>query len=357
MSVLYVTEQGATIRFNAGRIVVRKEKKVLQEVPAFKLEQIVAVGNVILTTSAATFCMQQGVDVAFLSTTGKYHGRLQPEFAKSALLRQRQYEHAQNAEFCLRTSAALVTGKIKNMLAMIRRQRRLRESANEAGHTPIQALERLLPKVSAATDIESVRGFEGTATAEYFKAFRAALKADFDFPARVYHPPSDEVNALLSLGYSLVYNNLHGVVNLVGLDPYMGYFHRPRHGHAALVSDLTEEFRAVIIDRLVLTTLNKRTLTKSDFYTDEQGRIRLMPASLKRFFALYAGALAEPVYYAPLNIRTTYRQLFEYQTRHLARVLQGEAAAYNPFDAELAASFKERKTTPAQEPEPPGLSD
>lgn len=188
-----------------------------------------------------------------------------------------------------------------------------------------------------------MRGYEGTATAEYFKAFRAALKADFDFPARVYHPPSDEVNAILSLGYSLVYNNLHGTVNLVGLDPYMGYFHRPRHGHAAIVSDLMEEFRPVVIDRLVLTTLNKRTLTKADFYTDDQGRIRLMPASLKRFFALYAAALAEPVYYAPLNIRTTYRQLFEYQTRHLARVLLGEASGYQPFDAESAAGFKERK--------------
>lgn len=357
MSVLYVTEQGATVRFISGRIIVRKEKKVLQEVPAFKLDQIVAVGNVILTTSAATFCMQQGVDVAFLSSTGKYRGRLQPEFAKSAVLRQRQYERANDADFCLQTSSAIVAGKIKNMLAMIRRQRRLREGAAEDGRTPIRALENLLPKVAAATEIESVRGFEGAATAEYFKAFRAALKADFDFPARVYHPPSDEVNALLSLGYSLLYNNLHGMVNLVGLDPYMGYFHRPRHGHAALVSDLTEEFRSVVIDRLILTTLNKRSLTKADFYTDDQGRIRLMPASLKRFFTLYAAALAEPVYYAPLNIRTTYRQLLEYQTRHLARVLLGEVKGYQPFDAETAANYKERKALQSQEPERPTSSD
>ena len=234
MSVLYVTEQGATVRCIEGRIIVKKEKKTLQEVPAHKLEQIVAVGNIIFTASAAHFCMENGVDVAFLSTTGKYRGRLQPEFAKSALLRQRQYERAVDKEYCRRLSATIVAGKLRNMLAMIRQQRRLRD----VNVTQTHELETILRKVEKGPDVDTLRGFEGAATAAYFKTFRQALKGDWDFPAREYHPPTTEVNAMLSLGYSLLYNNLFGAVNVVGLDPYMSYFHRSRHGHAALVSDL-----------------------------------------------------------------------------------------------------------------------
>ena len=334
MSVLYVTEQGAMIRFTEGRIIVGKEKKILQEVPAFKLDQIVAVGNVILTAGAATFCMQNGVDVAFLSTTGKYRGRLQPEFAKSALLRQRQYERAIDPEFCRQTAAAIVAGKIKNMLAMTRQQRRLRDE----GAASIKEMERLLARVPAGRDLDTLRGFEGAATVAYFKAFRAAIKGDWEFHAREYHPPTGEVNALLSFGYSLLYNNIFGAVNVVGMDPYMGYFHRPRHGHAALVSDLVEEYRAVIVDRLTLTALNKRLLLKDDFFTDQEGRIRLQQPAIKRFLALYAGALNEVVYYPLGKIRTSFRQLIELQTRHLARVLLGEDPAYQPFDAEASAN-------------------
>lgn len=332
MAILYLTEQGTTVNLTAGRIVVRKNDKLLQELPIFKLEQIVAYGNVHLTPAVIAYCLQQGIEVAFFSSKGKFRGRLQPEFTKNTVVRQQQYKHAADPKFCVKLAATIVTGKLRNMAAMVKQQRRLRDG----GRSPLSDLETTLAKIPTAKSIEQLNGYEGTASAAYFKAFRAALKGDWGFGAREYHPPKDPVNALLSLGYTLLYNDTYGAVNLVGLDPYMGFFHQPRHGHACLASDLMEEHRSVLIDRMVLTALNLQMIKPTEFERQPNGGITLKPEALKRFFALYAQTVKESIWYPYTGIQTTYRQVIEFQARHLVRVLLGEETTYSPFEAEKA---------------------
>lgn len=327
--ILHITEQGSTVRHLAGRIVVRRDDRIIQEIPDFKCAQIVTWGNINLTPELMNYCLQHKIDVAMLSTTGRYKGRLQGELTTNAVLRHKQYQAASNPEFELQNATAIVSGKIRNMMAMVRAQRRLRDD----GRSPVSELDSLFPKITAARSLESLNGYEGTATAAYFRTFRAALKGEWQasFETRQYHPVTDPVNALLSLGYTLLYNDLYAAINIVGLDPFLGVFHRPRLGHAALASDLMEEYRCVIVDPLVLTALNKRILVANDFVTTPDQQIRLVPPALKKFLALYAEKIHEAVDYPPRQIRTTYRQLFEFQVRHFARVVMGEEKVYQSF--------------------------
>lgn len=331
MPILYVTEQGATIRHQAGRVVVRREDRVLSDLPDSKCEQIVVFGNVQLTTDLINFCFAQGVDVAFLSTHGKYRGRLQSALAKNAALRLRQYERTANPQFRLRNAAAIVGGKIDNMIAMTRQQRRLRED----GRSPAAELDAIRAKLVRAQTLDSLNGYEGSATAAYFRAFKTALKGDWEFDVRSYHPPADPVNSLLSFLYTLLHNDVSAAINVVGLDPWLGVFHRPRLGHAALASDLMEEHRAVLADRPALTLLNKRMLIETDFVLTPEKRFRLTPPALKRVLETYARGLNETVFYAPTGIRTTYRQVIELQVRRFARVVLDEEDVYLPFQAVL----------------------
>ncbi len=327
MAILYVTEQGATIRHLAGRIVVRRENRIITELPDFKVEQIVIYGNAEMTSGARNYCFEQGIDVAFLSTTGRYRGRMENRLAKNALLRQRQQAAVNEPAFCRRNAAAIVGGKISNMTTMVRQQRRLRVD----GRPLVAELEALLPKVAAAADLDALNGYEGAASAAYFRAFRAALKGDWKFEARQYRPAPDPVNALLSFGYTLLHNDVFAALNIVGLDPYAGTFHRPRQGHAALASDLMEEHRAMVVDRVVLTALNKRILIETDFIPTPDQRIRLASEALKRFLGLYARQMNETVFYPATNIRTSYRQVLELQARQFARVVLAEEETYRPF--------------------------
>ena len=327
MGTLYLTEQGATVTRTGERLLVRKDGKLLHETPALHVDQIVVFGNAGFTTPAVQYVLENGIDVAYLSSRGTYRGRLQPAGAKDATLRQRQYRRSLDGAFCLRVARAVVAGKIRNAAAFCRRQRRLTRD----GKRRLKRLDALLPGVDSAGDLPQLLGYEGAAAATYYQVWRTFLKAEgFDFQKRQAHPPPDAVNALLSLGYTLLYNRMFAAVNVVGLDPYLGFFHQPRHGHAALASDLIEEWRAIIVDSIVLTVINRREIKPDDFQRSQRGP-RLSKPALTRFLTRFDARLDETVALPGVSGKTACRRAFELQARQLARVVSGEQAAYEPF--------------------------
>ncbi len=261
----------------------------------------------------------------FLTQGGRFRGRLNGDGGKSAAVRRRQYERARDERFWLAQARAIVTGKIKNLLAFARRQQ-----AAAAGRE-LGLLRKSLESVQQAGSVETLLGIEGAASAAYFRVFRACVPPPWQFERRAAHPPLDEVNALLSLSYTLLYNRMTSHLNMIGLDPYQGFFHQVRHGHAALASDLIEEFRPLIADALVLKLLRRKQLKPQDV-ARERGEFRLRPEGAKVFFAEFERKLnsrraAEG--HGDLNL--TYAQLCVRQAQHFARVLAGEEQQYVPF--------------------------
>jgi CRISPR-associated protein Cas1 len=326
MGTLYLTEQGAIITKTDGRIVVRKDGQVLQDVPAIEIDQIVVFGNVGFTTPAIKFVLDHGIDVAYLSSRGMYRGRLVPHWSKDGPLRRQQFERASDAGFCLAVSKDIVLGKLHNSVAFCRRQRR-RDAEVDAF---IRRAEALASQVTGARTLDEIRGYEGAGSAAYYRVLRKYLKYDLGFQRRIAHPPPDPVNILLSLGYTLLYNHLYAAINIVGLDPYQGFFHQPKRGHAALASDLVEEWRAVIVDSVVLTVINSGEIRAQDFQESMQG-LRLSRDALVKFLKRFDARVAEEVFSPTTNYRTSYRRHFELQVRHMARVILVEDSAYQPF--------------------------
>jgi CRISPR-associated protein Cas1 len=321
-----LTEQGATVTKTNGQLLVRKDGQILQELPAIHVDQIVVFGNAHITMPAVKFILEQGIDVAYLSTYGMYRGRLQQAFAKDATLRQAQYQYATDPAFCLAVAKSFVSGKVHNTLVFTQRQRGRRSEVKAT----IRALRHTLRQLPTVQSLETLWGYEGSAAAAYFRAFRTFLKQDLGFQARVQHPPTDPVNALLSLGYTLLYNQTFGAINVVGLDPYLGFFHHTRHGHATLASDLMEEWRPILVDSVVLSLINRGELRAADFHTRE-GRVRLRHEGLQRFLKAYDARVRSEVLYPPTQQRLTYLRCIEMQVRHLAQVLTNQQPDYIPF--------------------------
>lgn len=326
MATLYITEQGATISKTDERLVIRKGRRILQEVPAVQVEQIVVFGNASFTTPAMAFLLERGIDVAYLSSRGQYRGRLQPQLCKDASLRQIQYKRSLDPAFRLAVAKQIVSGKVHNALVFCQRQRRLTPEAQ----LHLQTLIHVLQRIPAAARIDEVRGYEGAASAAYYKIFRTLLKHDMGFQSRKHRPPTDPVNALLSLGYTILYNNLYAHINVVGLDPYLGFFHETKHGHAALASDLLEEWRAILVDSVVLSLINRGELLPRDF-RKVLWKIRLTREGLKKFLQAYDRRLATEVMHPSLQQHLSYRRCLEMQVRHFTRVLVGQEKLYRPF--------------------------
>src|SRR5690606_32668056 len=91
------------------------------------------------------------------------------------------------------------------------------------------------------------------------------------FRSRNRRPPRDPINAMLSFAYAMLSKEVTVAIIAEGLDPWWGMYHRPRHGRPALALDLMEEFRPLIADSAVVTTLNNRMVAESDFVTAASG--------------------------------------------------------------------------------------
>lgn len=326
MSTLYITTQGATLQKISGQFIVFKKKDVLQNVPETHIRQIVLVGNINLTTPTVSFCLEKQIEVVFLSQGGRFRGRLNGDSSRSVEVRRRQYERALDKNFCLVQAKAFVTGKIQNQTAIVRQQIKNGKMPNDFGN-----LQNLLRKAQLTTSTESLLGIEGSASATYFRMFGAWIPKPFVFDKRSSNPPKNEVNALLSLSYTLLYNRIATNLNMIGLDAYLGFFHKAQNGHAALASDLVEEFRPVIADALVLRLISRKQLKITDF-TRENGKIHLTDAGKKIFFSEFENKMASKRQTeAGDNWSLSYTKIIERQAHHLARVIKGEEKQYQPF--------------------------
>ena len=152
----------------------------------------------------------------------------------------------------------------------------------------------------------------------------------FDFLHRNRRPPRDPINALLSLAYSVLAKDLTIVCHTVGFDPFLGFYHQPRFGRAALALDLMEPFRPLIADSAVLTAINTRMITPRDFIRTGPA-VALKPDGRKAFFRAYEQRMDTLVTHPLFGYRVNYRRVLEIQARLLARVLTGEIGTYPVF--------------------------
>ena len=173
-------------------------------------------------------------------------------------------------------------------------------------------------------------GYEGSGSAYYFGVFEKLLKQELGFRKRVRRPPTDPVNAMLSLGYVLLANQVASAVNVTGLDPYVGFLHGAKYGKPALALDLMEEFRPLVVDSVVLSLVNTKAIKAKDF-TETLGAYRLTDGGRKVFYQKFEERLNTTIQHPTFDYKVTYRKAIEVQTRLLGKWLVGEVEQYIPF--------------------------
>lgn len=113
-------------------------------------------------------------------------------------------------------------------------------------------------------------GYEGLAARVYFSALDMLIDKDFHFTGRSKRPPKDPFNSMISLGYSILLNEIYGKLQAKGLNPYFGFIHSDREKHPTLASDMMEEWRAVIVDTTVMSMINGHEIHQNQFTKDEE---------------------------------------------------------------------------------------
>jgi CRISP-associated protein Cas1 len=331
MSTLYVTEPDARIEKEYHRILVTKNDEVLLRVPLRKVTDIVLVGRAGTTTPALHALLNAGVGLTLVSRSGKLLGKLSAATGANLPLRQQQYRRNDDETFTLALARQIVAGKIRNQRVLAQRLNRRKNAI--LAQPVLDELAAAIQSALEAQNMPSLLGIEGQAARRYFSIYRQAFDPEWSFTKRTRRPPKDPVNTLLSLGYTFLGHAMTSALEVVGLDPYLGFFHAEKYGCPALALDLLEEFRP-LVDSLTLTLINRRTLQPDDFEPTSDGKgIYLTRNGMNIFVRKFSQKLETPIQVRELGRSLSYRKIFEVQARKLARVVQGKDEQYEPFKA------------------------
>ena len=328
MSTLYLLEQGAKLVKEHKKLVVEKDGKVLLEIPEFKIDRVLLFGNVQITTQAMKFLLESGIETALFNIYGKLVGKLTPIESKNVFLRVAQYECSKDENFKLSIAKTIVEGKIKNAKVML--QRYVRNHPDEIDFNELlKNLDSCLEELPNKTKVSTVIGIEGRSSAIYFDAFGKMFRKELQFTVRTRRPPLDPVNSLLSLGYTLITNEMFSLVSAIGFDPYIGFLHGLEYGRPSLALDLIEEFRHAVVDRLTLELINKETLKLDDFETKEEG-VYLKDDARKKYFFYYEKRILTCIQDNDTKEEINFRKIFLKQVQNFSKTIEGKVP-YSPF--------------------------
>jgi len=336
LNTLFVTTQGAYLAKEGETIVVKVEKEIRLRLPVHTIGGIVCFGNVSCSPFLMGFCAENGVGVSFLTEHGRFLARVQGSVSGNVLLRREQYRKADDMNVSADIARAVLTGKIANSRTVL--QRALRDHADKIAAKEVEfASKRLsnhLEQLNQKNPLDEVRGCEGDAAHTYFGVFDhliVAQKEMFSFQERNRRPPLDNVNALLSFIYTLLVHDVRSALEVVGLDPAVGFLHRDRPGRPSLALDMMEEFRSFLADRLTLSLINLRQVQGKGFKKSESGAVLMTDDTRKTVLVAYQERKQEEIVHPFIDEKVTIGSLFHIQAMLMARYLRGDMDGYPPF--------------------------
>jgi CRISPR-associated protein Cas1 len=325
--VLVVQTPGAQIGQRGDQLVVSVKGEVTRKLPGQQVRAIYCFGAVQITAQAVETCLELGIDVSYFSPAGRFLGLLRGLPASGVDARRGQYRLFELPGVRLQLAREIIRAKIHNQRVMLMRN-------GEVPDRVIDLLANFRDATESARGLTELLGIEGSAAALYFEQFESMLKQregwKFDWRGRNRRPPRDPVNALLSLGYSMLAKELTGVCYSVGLDPFLGFMHQPRYGRPALALDLMEEFRPLVADSVAISLINRGELGPEDFIRSANGTF-LNDRGRKPFWEAWFRRLDTEVSHPEFSYKMAYRRMLEVQARQLWRFVRGEALTYHGF--------------------------
>ncbi len=336
LNTLYVTTQKTYLHKKGEAVEVIVDDEVKASIPMINLDSIVCFGNIYVSPFLLGSAPEHNITISFLDEQGKFLARVQGPVAGNVLLRKTQYRFSDDESKSAFVARFFITGKISNQCTVLKRAvRDHRDKIDlERVQNAIDVLSGNIRKVENETDLERIRGIEGDSAETYFSVFDeliTAQKDGFKFEGRNRRPPLDNVNAMLSYVYTLLYHDMVSACEVVGLDPAVGFLHRDRPGRLSLALDLMEEFRASFADRLVLSLINRGEISANQFEKTASGAVLMDDSARKTLIGAYQEKKKTVLTHPYVDKKMYLAILFQTQARLLARFLRGDIDGYPVF--------------------------
>ncbi len=337
LNTLYIVSEDAFLSLDGENVVVKYlSTDETKQRPIHNYENIVTFSYRGATPALMGKCAENNIGLTFFSPRGKFLARVSGKKYGNVLLRKEQYRISDNEERSCLYARNMIVGKVYNSRWVL--ERTCRDHAQRVEIEPLKKisaeLQSKISNIRTTTDLDILRGLEGESATRYFSVFDHLIinqKKDFQFRTRNRRPPLDNVNALLSFGYTLLANGCANALESVGLDSYVGFMHRDRPGRQSLALDMMEELRPIMVDRFVLTLINQRKIKEEDFQIQEDGAVLLNDKGRKKFISEWDGKHKEEIKHPFLDEKIKWGLVPYVQALLLARTIRGDLKEYPPF--------------------------
>ena len=337
LNTLFVTSEDIYLSLENNNVVAWREDTVVQRVPLLNLENVIYCGYKGASPGLLGACVENNIGFCFIKPNGsKFLARVSGLNNGNVLLHKRQFQISENEDLSCAIARNFIVGKIHNSRCVLMRQLRDHEHIldGEAFTEVIDELKRSVKRARDAASREELIGIEGHAAKLYFSLFDQMILRDkkhFKFTERVRRPPTDRVNALLSLSYSILAHECACAAESVGLDSYVGFLHEDRSGRLSLGLDLMEEVRSIFADRFVLSLINNRIITADMFVEQEGGAVHLNKDGRSNFFSKWKEKKMEVITHPYLGEKIYWGLIPYVQSLLLSRHLRGDLDGYPVF--------------------------
>lgn len=336
LNVLYISNPESYLSIDGENIVVSIKGVDKFRIPVHNIESIVCFSYMGASPALMGLCAKQSVGLSFVSPYGKFLGRVTGGVYGNVLLRKKQYQVSESEGECLQIAINFITSKLVNSRVAI--ERCIRDHSETVDVVALKEASAYLKKNSIrlqrSSSLDEIRGIEGDCAKAYFGVFDQLVlhqKEEFFMRGRNKRPPRDNLNAMISFLYTILAHDIQSALETVGLDPYVGFLHRDRPGRPSLALDIMEEFRSFMVDRLVLSMINRKQISGNGFSEKESGGVLMDDDTRKEVLTAWQKRKQEKITHPFLGEKMEIGLLPYAQTLLLARYLRGDINAYPPF--------------------------
>jgi len=226
--------------------------EIVNQVPLSKIFAVFVVGEVTFTSVLLKKLSQNGIMIVFMAKNYLTYCVLGGETEGNTLLREKQYFDEQK----LMKAKWVILNKIRNQIILLKKRR----NKTKDDKVNLIRLSVLLDKVYVVQNFKELLGIEGNTSKIFFQRFYGK----FNWNGRKPRSKFDEINTLLDIGYTYLFNFIEANLRLYGFDIYRGFYHTDFYQRKSLVCDLQEPFRC-IIDNALYKMLVLKKFNSNDF--------------------------------------------------------------------------------------------
>jgi CRISPR-associated protein Cas1 len=322
---LYFLTSGTLERESNTLVFLTTEKKVFM--PIKEISSLHVFGEVNLNKRFLEFLTENNVSIHFYNYYGYYSGSYFPRRAfNSGIVTLRQAEHYLDNAKRLYLAKQFVGGSINNMRTILNYYDNRGTNLSEE----IRYLDNFATTSKTTSSVAELMGIEGNAKELYYFSFNKILKdPEFNYDTRSRRPPKTKLNTLISFGNGLLYATTLGEIYKTHLDPRIGYLHSTNSRKFSLNLDVSELFKPFLVDRVILTLVNKSMLNDSD-YSRELGGLYLTDSGKRKFVQEFESRLSTTITHRVLRRKISYQGLIRMELYKIEKHLLGDRS-YSPF--------------------------